>query len=182
MTTGDALAQCIFNKDMSFDWQRSARVAAVGFVVTGPCLYGWFNIALPRIVAFSLFDRLSKTQKAILGTAIDQSTFSWWIVSNYLFWVSYLQHRDLGQAVDNVRWNIMPSLIVNWTYWPLIMFLNLRLVPIAYRVITINFASIFWNLYLSWRNQMGLEQRGISKIGMHHIEAGLHDGPREQLK
>ena len=161
--TGDVLAQSLFNKGMPYDWKRSMRTATLGFFVTGPSLYAWFNLVLPRIVGLPILASLSNTQRAVVGTIIDQSVFAWWTISNYLFWVNFLQHRDFRLAVENVKWNILPSILAAWTYWPLIIFGNLSLVPMAYRVFFVNIGSIFWNLYLSWRNQKGLEQRGLAK-------------------
>ena len=178
LATGDVIAQSCFRGGAAYDWKRCARTAVIGLCVTGPSLYLWFNIGLPRIMGLKVFASFSPTQKALLGTAIDQACFAWWTVSNYLFWVNYLKHWDPQRAVDNVKWNIIPSMKAAWVYWPTIIFCNLNYVPLLYRVFTINIASIFWNFFLSYRNQKGIEQR--AKIEVAQINPPEHTSAASQ--
>ena len=97
-----------------------------------------------------------------MGTAIDQGLFSWWTISTYLFWTNFLQHKDIRKAANNVRQNIMSIWWVAIVFWPGIIFSNLRFTPIEYQVLVINFASIFWNLFMSYKNQQG-QQATLSK-------------------
>ena len=168
LSASDVIAQTCFNGSAAYDWKRSGRTAVIGLCVTGPSLYVWFNIGLPRIMGLKILASYSPLQKALVGTVIDQSCFGWWTVSNYLFWVNFLKHWDLHRAVDNLKWNIMPAMKMSWLYWPTIIFCNLNFVPLLYRVFTINIASIFWNFFLSYRNQKGLEQRSMNDAAVRH--------------
>ena len=162
ISVSDVIAQELgYTSKPQFDWRRTLRGAAFGLLFTGPSLYLWWNIGLPRILGLSIFASATKTQKALLGVAIDQSMFSWWTVGGYLFWANYLQHLDFGRAAENVRHNILTSIYSAWTYWPFIMFFNLRFCPVMYQVLTVNFGSIGWNLYLSVRNHKGSTERKL---------------------
>ena len=161
---GDLIAQKTFNGNKPFDWKRCGRAGIIGLFVTGPSLYFWFNIGLPKIMSMKALAEYSPFGKALIGTAIDQACFSWWTVSNYLFWVNFLQHFDLKRAIDNVSWNIKPSILAAWSFWPTIIFCNLNFVPLAYRVFSINLASIAWNFYLSYRNQKGIEEKNLQGV------------------
>lgn len=66
-------------------------------------------------------------------------------------------------AVENVRTNLWSVMKANWVLWPAAVSFNLLFVPMTYRTLFINFLAMFWNLYLSYTNQKGLEKRGLHK-------------------
>jgi len=45
--------------------------------------------------------------------------------------------------------NLWTTLVVNWYCWPIINFVNFLVIPLPYRVLFSNFASVFWNMFLS---------------------------------
>lgn len=54
---------------------------------------------------------------------------------------------ELGiQAIQDKLW---PTLKVNWVVWPVLQGINFSLVPLQYRLLYINFCSLFWSAYLS---------------------------------
>jgi hypothetical protein len=55
----------------------------------------WYNHLLPKILAQGAFKNMSKATLALTGAAIDQTTFSFYIVSNYLFFVNFYEVRSL---------------------------------------------------------------------------------------
>ena len=161
ISCSDLVAQLIgFRNTPHLDWKRTLRAGVLGLLYTGPILFMWFNKLLPRILGQGVFSTLSKLQKAALGMVIDQTCFGWFTVGGYLFWVNFLEHFSYERAARNVRHNILKTITASWTFWPMIMFGNLRFTPIEFQVLVVNFASVFWNLYLSVRNQKGqLEMR-----------------------
>jgi hypothetical protein len=97
VTTGDLLSQTLLeNRGFSenrkpFDFSRTARSAALGFCVIAPNLHMWYTIGLPKLLSRPVFAAMSPLRKNLTGAAIDQSTFAFWIISNYMFWVNMFQ-------------------------------------------------------------------------------------------
>ena len=153
VSLGDAIAQNVFNADQPFNWKRYMRAFVVGSFGTAPNLYLWYMKGLPKIMSHRLFDKCTPFQRGLISVTLDQGIFSWWIISNYLFWVNFYEHFDFSRAFQNVQANLFTALKMNFLYWPMIQFVNLTYVGILYRVLVVNLASILWNLYLSYINQ-----------------------------
>ena len=49
------------------------------------------------------------------------------------------------QVVDK----LWPTLKVNWVVWPVLQTINMAVVPLQYRLLYVNFCSLFWSAYLS---------------------------------
>jgi len=101
--SGDLLAQTIIEKkgpggSKPIDKVRLVRSAALGFCVIAPNLHMWYTLTLPKILSRPIFQTLSPLQKNITGVVIDQSTFAFWIISNYMFWVSMFTNADPKKA------------------------------------------------------------------------------------
>ena len=152
ISLGDIFAQWTFNKG-PYNYGRTFRAATLGFCFTGPSLYVWFNLLLPRILSYRGFKNLTKMQKAFVGTFIDQTCFSWWTVGGYLFWANFLEFGDVERALNNQRAKIVKTILVCWCFWPGIIFTNLSFTPLEFQVLVINIASLAWNFFLSYRNQ-----------------------------
>lgn len=74
-----------------FDNSRFIRAIVVGAFGIAPNLIVWYQYLLPGILGLRPFKNLRPILKSIAGAAIDQTTFSFWVISNYMFWVSYLE-------------------------------------------------------------------------------------------
>jgi len=84
-----------------FDWNRYFRSNILGFCFIAPNLYFWYNKIFPKILSRKFFERLNPYRRNLMGAALDQSTFSFYIISNYLFWVNMLEYRDRNRAFNN---------------------------------------------------------------------------------
>lgn len=60
-----------------------------------------------------------------------------------------MEHGDPGKAVQSISDKLWPTLKVNWLVWPGLAAINLSVVPLDYRILFINFCSLFWSAYLS---------------------------------
>ena len=81
-------------KEDRTDWSRFTRAVAVGAFGIAPNLIVWYQYGLPTLLGTGLFKSLTPVQMAFTGAAIDQTTFAFWIISNYLFYVSLFEYRD----------------------------------------------------------------------------------------
>lgn len=66
---------------------------------------------------------------------------------------------DFNRAIENVTTNMRDVMLANWCLWPAVQFVNIGLVPVIYRVLVVNLVATFWNLYLSWKNNIELEKK-----------------------
>jgi len=57
-----------------------------------------------------------------------------------------------GSGIDGLRMKFRegytPALYANYTFWPLVQFINFALLPLPYRMPFISFVGVFWNGYL----------------------------------
>lgn len=80
---------------------------------------------------------------------LDQLTWTPFINSLFFATTSFMQHRDADLAVQSVQDKLWPTLKVNWVVWPVLQGINLALVPLPYRILFVNVASLFWSAFLS---------------------------------
>lgn len=57
-----------------------------------------------------------------------------------------------SQIPDRIKQSLLPQLMKHWSYWPLVQLYNFNYVPPHLRVLFGNCAALFWNMYLSIRN------------------------------
>lgn len=53
------------------------------------------------------------------------------------------------RGVAQISEKLWPTLQVNWVVWPVLQGINMSLVPLPYRVLFVNVASLFWSAFLS---------------------------------
>ncbi len=60
-----------------------------------------------------------------------------------------METGSAAAGVQKIKDALWPTLKVNWVVWPVLQGINLSVVPLQYRILYINFCSIFWSAYLS---------------------------------
>lgn len=129
-------------KGFTVDSQRLARQAAWALIFT-PLAHHWYQL-LDKMVAGR------GTMVVVKKTLLDQTTWTPVINTIFLSSMAFMASRgDVGEAVSAVETKLWPTLKVNWVVWPALSAINLGLVPIQYRLLFVNFASLFWSAYLS---------------------------------
>lgn len=53
------------------------------------------------------------------------------------------------RGVAQISEKLWPTLQVNWVVWPVLQGFNMSVVPLPYRVLFVNVASLFWSAFLS---------------------------------
>ncbi|OJJ85918.1 Mpv17/PMP22 family protein [Aspergillus glaucus CBS 516.65] len=142
---GDGLAQHgVERKSLSsHDMTRTARMTLYGGVVFGPVATKWFQFLQNRIS--------SSTPARTLATrvAADQLVCAPTMIGVFLSSMSLLEGNDPREKLQRMYWE---ALRTNWTIWPILQGLNLYLVPLQFRVLTVNVLNIGWNCFLSFLN------------------------------
>jgi protein Mpv17 len=65
---------------------------------------------------------------------------------------------DLNLARKNVTDNIVEILKVNYCIWPLVNYLNFRIIPIKFRILVVNICGLMWNAYMAHVNQKSADK------------------------
>jgi protein Mpv17 len=60
-----------------------------------------------------------------------------------------METGDSAKGVQKIQDKLWPTLKVNWVVWPVLQSINLSVVPLQYRLLFINFASLGWSVFLS---------------------------------
>ena len=155
--TGDTLAQTVmegrgFGRKLPWDYKRCFRSTCVGTFYGGPCFYAWFSYGIPAIQALPVFNGLGYWSKVAVGVSVDQTIWAYGINATIIGLFNFCEFGDLGRAYRHVRGSMYDVMIANWMVWPALSTINIGLVPIQFRVQFINFCAIWWNLYISWKN------------------------------
>ena len=110
-----------------------------------PLTYKWYQIIERTFPATG-----PKWKLALKRTALDQAIGAPFFVSLILFNLNLIETRSLQTSVSKASDLIGPVLVTNYKFWPFIQLVNLTIVPIQFRVVMVQFCSIFWNMYLSY--------------------------------
>ncbi|EAW14998.1 Mpv17/PMP22 family protein [Aspergillus clavatus NRRL 1] len=142
---GDGLAQQAVEKRgiAKHDVMRTGRMALYGGAVFGPLATKWFQFLQKRI-------NLPSTQKTVVArVAADQLLFAPTVIGVFLSSMSIMEGGSPQDKLQKAYW---PALQANWTVWPVLQLMNFALVPLQYRVLTVNVLNIGWNCFLSLLN------------------------------
>lgn len=177
-SSGDALAQLLFpeqkistqepNEDgakrsagsagklASYDYARTLRAAVYGGIIFAPIGDSWYKVLSRLRFPFRLPARRTPAVRNGLDTftrvCVDQLLFAPLGIPLYFSVMSLLENKSFGQLKRNLQENYKVTLLTNWMVWPLFQFANFSLIPVEFRLLSVNVISIFWNCFLSYRN------------------------------
>jgi protein Mpv17 len=81
---------------------------------------------------------------------MDQAIGAPLFCSLILFNLNLFETRSVKNAISKTSNIVGPVLLTNYKFWPFIQLVNLTVVPIQFRVVLVQFCSIFWNMYISY--------------------------------
>jgi Mpv17 / PMP22 family len=158
---GDILIQAVQGRKsgQSFSLRRLVVFSSVAALYIAPVIHVWFNWlnVLPIPSAW----QENAVAKAAAMMLVDQ-TVGATVITIGFFYAFELANQLLppyakaprAEAIvsagnDQVKQKLWPTLVANWYCWPIINFVNFLVIPIEYRVLFSNAASVFWNMFLS---------------------------------
>ncbi|KAI2951265.1 hypothetical protein CBS147323_10578 [Aspergillus niger] len=144
---GDGLAQQAVEKKglPNHDVTRTGRMALYGGAVFGPVATKWFRFLQNRVQ----LSTPTKTLAARVGA--DQLVCAPTMIGVFLTSMSVMEGVNPQEKLSRTYWD---ALRANWMLWPAVQTLNLALVPLQYRVLTVNVVNIGWNCFLSLVNSV----------------------------
>ena len=138
---GDLMCQTQFEGRASVDTQRLARMTAWGGMFA-PLAHFWYGA----------LDKMIPGEGAMVvarKVAADQLTWTVFINCAFFWTTTLMETGSSAKGMKQIYDKLEDTLKVNWVVWPVLQAVNLSVVPIQFRLLYINFASLFWSAYLS---------------------------------
>lgn len=160
---GDIMMQRYLMKSVggTFDIRRTIIFTIMGAFYIAPIIHAWFEWL--NSLTFPTFLSDTKTKKVLSMLVIDQTLgavlvnmgffFGFELVSRLYPDPALLAPLPISGALI-AGWNscntkMWSLLVANWSCWPLINFLNFFFIPLKFRLLFTNVASLLWNVVLS---------------------------------
>eukprot|EP00775_Hariotina_reticulata_P005743 gene5743-5983_t len=136
--TGDA--------GFSLDLSRTARLVGFSALVGTPVAFVWFGLLDQFVLPADPTNPLAVFTKV----ALDQVFMAPCMTSLFFAAMAWLEgcHRK-DEVLQTVQAKLKPTLLANWTVWPLAHVINFALVPPAQRILYINVINIAWTAFMS---------------------------------
>ena len=122
---------------------RTATVAGVGLIWSGPMGHTWYNVlervTVPRHKVLNLLCRLT----------LDALLWSPFTIAGYFSVRGLLEGKRPEAIWQNLQQKWLTVLTSSWCFWPWANMVNFSLVPLQFRLLFSNGMSLGWNTYLS---------------------------------
>lgn len=106
-----------------------------------------------------------KTQ-AFRRMAVDQLFFAPFVgVPLYYTSIGLMEGKSFKEIKDSLKLKYIPTVVANWSVWPIFQYVNFMLVPLRYRLLAVNLMSILWNTFLSLTNASKGKQSVVTVEG-----------------
>ena len=156
---GDVAAQSTLpsnNKETSFkhfDYKRTLRAVFYGSVIFSPIGNKWYYF-LQHKVRWPGKNK-TPTLNTLSRVLVDQLCFAPVGVPFYFGVMTVLESGwNKEKIFDKINKNTLDTLLTNWCVWPFIQLFNFKYIRIEHRLLTVNVVSIFWNTFLSYKNNI----------------------------
>jgi len=164
VATGDVIAQHLFS-ETEYSITRTLKFGAIGLLYGGPVLAKWYLFLEPFSAKSQKYfpKYLNKNivaKKVLLDQFILQAPYT----SGVLILNGLLNGVLLNDSLKMIKGSLL-ELLTGWPYWILVQSANFTLVPFAYRMLSMQFFAILWNVYLSWKATNAAEN---AKNGVKH--------------
>tara|TARA_B100000780_G_scaffold261304_1_gene213682 strand:+ start:114 stop:698 length:585 start_codon:yes stop_codon:yes gene_type:complete len=149
MAVGDVICQCLeqdaYNlglNSVSIDVKRSSRMFLVGAFVSGPwshCQYQLLEKFIPGNTGGAVAKKvLSAAALAPIGISLMFSS------------VLLLQGKS-EKIEDKLKDDVLETWAIGALYWPAVLTMNFKFVPLNSRPLVGAFAGSFWNIYTAYQ-------------------------------
>ena len=142
------------------DLNRTARFAALGLLLSGPLSQGQ-HIILERLFPGNAAKEIAF--KVAGGAGMAPLTLS----LNFAF-LGAMKGKSAEETKDKIARDLGPTWLAGACYWPFVMAVTFRLVPLEHRAIAASSAGALWQIYLSNQADRELEDEGsfLERLGV----------------
>mmetsp|Transcript_58827 Transcript_58827/g.97331 ORF Transcript_58827/g.97331 Transcript_58827/m.97331 type:complete len:198 (-) Transcript_58827:30-623(-) len=142
---GSILSQLVFaKKNQRWDVSNMMSMASFSLLWYAPPAFYWYPLLE------SWYPGTENTSFIVYKLLLDQLLFSLYVLSSFWFHSTFVSTLNLQQSIAAVSNNLFASLLSNWCYWPFVQIINIMYVPVEYKILVLNIASIPWNMYCSY--------------------------------
>uniref|UniRef100_A0A7E4V107 Mitochondrial inner membrane protein Mpv17 n=1 Tax=Panagrellus redivivus TaxID=6233 RepID=A0A7E4V107_PANRE len=147
---GDAICQYVIERRTheSYDKWRALRFFALPCFFKAPVLSRWL-ILLERVKGHP---KLVPLKKLFLDQTIYAPIFAACVIFN----LRLLEGHSPTESKDMLVRDYWSIYKVSIQYWPCVQLINFYVLPLQYRVIFVQLASLLWNTFLSFKTQTKL--------------------------
>lgn len=146
MTSADVMSQLAVEKKSlnAVDAGRSLRFGIIGLSIVAPGRVGWYKVLEKKLPGSTPTTVLKKL-------ALDQICFAPPFVLVILTSVCFANGMNVQDVVQKLQNSYVDIMLNNLKVWPCVQLCNFYLVPPHLRMTTVQFTSLLWNIYLSWK-------------------------------
>ncbi|WVN87503.1 uncharacterized protein L203_102685 [Cryptococcus depauperatus CBS 7841] len=163
-----------------YDPVRTLRFAIFGMGM-GPIIGRWMSVLERRlpfppklVLPSSVGGKVAAGGSATAGQGLtvakrvlaDQTVMAPFGLVVFVSSMGFMEGHSVGEVKEKFQDVGWAALVANWKIWPLIQFVNFKLMPIQYRVPFQSTCGIAWVLYLSLLNAKGNE---MIQEGHHEV-------------
>ncbi|XP_055330108.1 mpv17-like protein 2 [Paramacrobiotus metropolitanus] len=146
MGLGDIIQQTleikIFQKAEHYDWSRTGRMGATGFLL-GSLGHGWYKILDQKLPGA---DRTTVIKKVCYDLFVAGPGFAW-----LFFWgVGVLEKRSLKEIWSEFKVKFPYVFAFDCLLWPPAQAVNFYYLPPRYRMVYVEAVILFWNIVMSY--------------------------------
>lgn len=128
-----------------YDYKRTLRAAIYGGIIFAPIGDKWYRF-------LQLINVGSKQINLLARVAIDQLVFAPIAIPVYYVVMGVMESKSVESVKKSLKEHYTVTLMSNWAVWPAFQAVNFWFVPVELRLLSVNVVSIFWNTFLSYRN------------------------------
>eukprot|EP00878_Enallax_costatus_P000600 GHUV01000701.1.p1 GENE.GHUV01000701.1~~GHUV01000701.1.p1 ORF type:complete len:392 (+),score=113.31 GHUV01000701.1:221-1396(+) len=129
----------------ALDFSRTARLVGFSAIVGTPVAFVWFSLLDQYVMPADPTSPIAVFAKV----ALDQVLMAPCMTSVFFAAMALLEGSERSEVVDLVKRKLKPTLVANWTVWPIAHVVNFALVPPAQRILYINVVNIAWTAFMS---------------------------------
>lgn len=156
---------------LEYDYVRTARLIAFGFVIGTPLAHTWFQFLDKGIMP----NNPRSMQAVITKTLMDQLLMAPFGTALFFCGMKCLEGRP-DMIKESLMQNYLPTLKASYMIWPAVHLVNFRFVPPSQRILYMNVVSILWGSFMSHMVSRAPTEIVASDIVMP--EEGLLDGQK----
>ncbi|XP_033111668.1 mpv17-like protein 2 isoform X2 [Anneissia japonica] len=136
------VAQGKLHSSHSYDWKRTGRMAAIGFML-GPINHYWY-LYLDRFLPGTSGRMVLK--KILLDQIVAAPFFN----ASFIIGIGVLEGKPLSENIENFKCKFPTLYLMDWCFWPAVQAINFTFIPSYLRVTYVNIITLGWDAVLSY--------------------------------
>lgn len=133
------------------DIRRTTVLATFGFFVCGPFYSAWYPFVYELCRPWSL-QQYGPWIPSIVKMVLELTFVEPMFLLSFFSYMNIAKGGSFGTLKKTIQSDFMVTYQYSLLFWPPIMLLSFRFVPVAALPIVVNIANAFWDAFLSYNN------------------------------